>query len=115
MSEADEPGISLVRGVTRIRAQKIITERVSGVSDGRLFKLRLIARKYLQADGIESTDEQAQGEGVVIGYLTDDLDDGFYKANSTCDERTVYLQVVDGAVGRILPDEQRTLREMKRA
>jgi hypothetical protein len=115
MSDADEPGLSLVRGVTPIRARKIITERVSGMSDGRLYQLKLIARKYIKPDEIESTDEEAQGEGMAVGYPTDDLNDGFYKANSTCDERTVFFEIAGGAVVRTFPNERRTLQELKRA
>lgn len=115
MSETDEPGLYLVGSVRRSRSPQIVTQSVSGISDGRLYRLKLIARKYSEKERIESTDEAAQGEGVTIRYPTEDLQDGFYEAHSTCDERTVFIEVAAGRVKRTLRDARQTLSEMKRA
>jgi hypothetical protein len=59
-------GLSLVRTISHIDAPYIVTEAVSGLSDGRLFRLRLVGRSRLERDEVESPDVQPQGEGVMI-------------------------------------------------
>lgn len=107
-------GLSLLRTIEYIDAAHVITEAVSGVSDGRLFRLRLIGRSRLSRDEIEAADAQPQGEGQLLRYPIEDLEDGYYEAHSTCDERTVYFQILNAEAGRMFDDERHVLRVMKR-
>ncbi len=107
-------GLSLARTIEYIDAPHVITEAVSGLSDGRLFRLRLIGRSRLARDEIEAADAQPQGEGQLLRYPIEDLEDGYYEAHSTCDERTVYFQILNAETGRMFDDERHVLRVMKR-
>lgn len=107
-------GLSLLRTIEYIDAAHVITEAVAGLSDGRLFRLRLVGQRRLERDEVEAADVQPQGEGQLLRYPIEDLEDGYYEAHSTCDERTVYFQIRNAEAGRLFDDDKHVLRAMKR-
>jgi hypothetical protein len=106
-------GLSLVKHVNRIDQPKVITEAVPGVSDGRLSRLHLIRNARLEFRRVEESDMVAQGDGRWLGYELADLDDGYYAAESTNDERVTYFEVDRGEIGWIGHDEKQVIRRMR--
>ncbi|MGK2966318.1 MAG: hypothetical protein ACSLFM_12050 [Tepidiformaceae bacterium] len=107
-------GLFLAKNVTRTDAPRIVTEAIVGVSDGRLSRLNLIRNTRLERARVEETEVIAQGEGRWLGYELADLEDGYYAAQSTNNERTTYFEVLNGEVGWFGHDEKATIRRMKR-
>lgn len=108
-------GLFLVGEVRRIDPSRVVTASATGVSDGRLSRLRLIRSSRLQYDRVEESDVDPHGEVTWLGYDLSDVADGFYSAESTNDERVTYFEVSGGGVGWFGHDEKEVMRRMRRA
>lgn len=108
-------GLSLVKHVNRIDQARVITETAPGVSDGRLSRLHLIRNMRVERERVEETDMVPQGDGHWLGFDLAGLEDGYYAAESTNDERVTFFEVRGGGVGWIGHDEKQTIRRMRHA
>lgn len=107
-------GLFLAKNVNRTDAARVVTEAIIGVSDGRVSRLNLIRNARLERERVEETEVIAQPDSRWLGYDLADLEDGYYAAESTNNERVTYFEVVGGAVGWFGHDEKTTLRRMRR-
>ncbi len=112
-------GLFLARSNSRTDAPYIVTEAYTGVSDGRLYRLRPSTRRPVRVS-IESTDEQTapSGDGRWIRYDVRELDEGIYVAESIGPDGVpieTFFLVEGGEVRRDFgSDEKRAERELRR-